>query len=219
MCRLAAPASVMGLALLGAACAGQCGARGGLPPARPPLVQSAEGPRYVVTRGRYKAYYDREGRLQRLEHDANGDGHPEEVSHHEGARIPQRLEADPDSDGTVDRWESYDAQGVLTRIGTSRHGKGPDLWVTLGPDGAEREREYDDDGDRRVERRERLEGGVVVAVEADGDRNGALDRWQTIRAGRVVEERLDTDGDGRADRRVTYDAQGQVLGLEILAAR
>jgi len=202
-----------------AGCAGRCGALGGLPPAKPPLVNTAEGPRYVVTRGPYKAYYDAQGRLQRLEKDADGDGHPEQIAHHDGQRIPRRVEVDANSDGRIDRWETYDADGVLTTVGTARRGGAADAWVTLGPDGQERERAYDDDGDGRVDRRETLAGGVVVAVELDSDHNGAIDRWQTMGGGRLLEEQLDTDGDGRPDRRLRYGAQGQLLGLETVAAR
>jgi len=59
----------------------------------------------------------------------------------------------------------------------------------------------------------------VVAVELDSDHNGAIDRWQTMGGGRLLEEQLDTDGDGRPDRRLRYGAQGQLLGLETVAAR
>jgi hypothetical protein len=218
-CAWSRPVTVWAGAALTTACAGQCGALGGLPPEKPPLVHSAEGARYLVTRGAYKAFYDREGRLQRLEHDANGDGHPEQVSHHDGQRIPALVEVDQDSDGKVDRWEQYDSAGVLTKVGTSRRGGRPDAWSVLNPEEVELQREYDDDGDGRVERRERRRGGRVAEREVDADRDGTIDRWQTIREGRLVEEQLDTDGDGRPDRRLRYGGQGQILALEILAAR
>lgn len=182
-------------------------------------MQTPTGAQYLVTRGPYKAFYDREGRLQRLEFDPNADGHPEQVSHHNGQKIPALVEVDQDSNGTVDRWEEYDPEGVLTRVGTSRRGGPPDAWSVLGPGEIELQREYDDDGDGKVERRERLRDGSVAEREVDADRNGAIDRWQTIREGRLVEEQLDTDGDGRPDRRLRYGGQGQILALEILGAR
>ncbi|HVR71861.1 MAG TPA: hypothetical protein VMT87_13550 [Vicinamibacteria bacterium] len=203
-----------------AACAGQCGALGGLPPERPPLVKGADGRTYhLVGRGPYKAFYDRWGRLQRLEYDANGDGRADQVAHHDGARTPRTIEVDDDYDGVVDRWEDYDPAGQLVRVGTSRRGRGPDVWTTFGPDGQPARKEYDEDGDGRPDRVETLAAGEVAAVEIDQDRDGRADRWQTWRAGRLTAEELDTDGDGRPDHRLHYGDDGGVLRLEPIAPR
>jgi hypothetical protein len=119
----------------------------------------------------------------------------------------------------IDRWEDYDPSGRLLKVGTSRRGRGPDMWTLLGPQGEEVGRQYDDDGDGRPERSERLSAGVVVSVEIDQDRDGRWDRWQSWARGRLVEEQLDSDGDGRPDRRVRYGERGNVLGLESVASR
>src|SRR5512134_2745168 len=78
------------LTLLAAAgCAGQCGARGGLPPSMPPLVKGPDGREYhLLDRGSYQAYYDRFGRIERLDYDSNGDGRPDHIAHHDGRRLP-----------------------------------------------------------------------------------------------------------------------------------
>jgi hypothetical protein len=208
------------LALLAAACAGQCGARGGLPPKRPPLFDGPDGRKYyLLDRGPYKAFYDPAGRLQRIEYDSNGDGRADQIAHHNGERHARLLEVDEDFDGLVDRWEDYDAEGRLVKVGASRGGRRPDVWVFRGADGQPRRKEYDEDGDGRTDRAEELVAGRVVHVELDTDRDGRIDRWQEWPQGRLSEERIDTDADGRPDRRLRYGARGQVIALEPLAGR
>jgi hypothetical protein len=212
---LALPAAL----LLTASCAGRCGARGGLPPERPPTVTGPDGQKYhLLDRGAYKAYYDRWGRLQRLEYDSNGDGRPDQIAHHEGQKMPRTIEVDQDFDGRTDRWEDYDPAGNLAKVGTSRRGKGPDVWTSADAQGQVVRREYDEDGDGKPERWERLQGGLVTRVEIDSDRDGRPDRWQGWRAGRLEDEELDTDHDGRPDRRIRY-ADGKVVGLDPVAPR
>lgn len=214
-------AGILLVALLAAGCAGKCGARGGLPPPRPPTVTGPDGTKYhLVDKGPYKAYYDAWGRLQRIEYDANGDGRPDHVARHDGRRSPYQLDVDEDFDGRPDRWERYDAEGRLEKVGTaSAPGRAPDLWAVPGPEGTVARREHDEDGDGVPERVELLRDGRVAEVQVDADRDGRLDRWQTWEGGRLAAEELDTDGDGRADRRLRYDARGKIQALEPVAAR
>ena len=119
--RVVAPS--LALAACGlAGCAGQCGARGGLPPPRPPTVKGPDGQKYhLVDKGPYKAFYDRWGRLQRIEYDSNGDGRPDHVARHDGPhRAPTRWTWTLDFDGRTDRWERYDDEGRLLKVGTAR---------------------------------------------------------------------------------------------------
>jgi hypothetical protein len=205
--------------LLTASCAGRCGARGGLPPDRPATVTGADGQKYhLLDRGAYKAFYDRWGRLQRLEYDSNGDGRPDQIAHHQGQKSPRTIEVDQDFDGRTDRWEDYDPAGQLSKVGTSRRGKGPDIWTSADAQGRPVRREYDEDGDTRPDRWEQLREGVLRTVEIDADRDGRIDRWQAWHEGRLTTEELDTDGDGRADRRIRY-AEGKVVGLEPVASK
>lgn len=207
------------LLLLTASCAGRCGARGGLPPAPPPTVKGADGQTYhLLDRGPYKAYYDRWGRLQRLEYDSNQDGRPDQIAHHDGQKTPRTIDIDQDFDGRVDRWEDYDPEGKLLKVGTSRRGKGPDLWTSADAQGQPVRRAYDEDGDGKADRWEQLAGGRVTGVEIDSDRDGRPDRWQSWHEGQLQSEDVDTDSDGRADRRIRY-AQGKVVGLEPVASR
>lgn len=206
--------ALAGLALLPCA----CGGLGGEPPSRLPVIKGADGREYqVLDRGAYKAYYGEDDRLQRIEYDSNGDGRPDQVAHHAGRKLPGLIEVDENFDGASDRWEEYDETGRLTRVGVSRRGDKPDLWQVLGPDNQPARREYDDDGDGRVDRSEVLAGGRLQRLEIDGDRDGRVDRWQHWREGRLASEDLDTDGDGRPDRRLSYGAGGRLEGLERLA--
>jgi hypothetical protein len=197
-----------------------CGGRAGQPPGQLPVVRGADGRTYtLLDKGAYKAFYDSWGRLVRIEYDSNGDGKPDYIAHHDGAKTPRLIEVDEDFDGNTDRWESYSPEGRLLKVGVSRHGHGPDLWNVLGPDGQPARREYDDDGDGRVERSEVLSAGRVVRVEIDADHDGRTDRWQDWRAGQLVAEDLDTNGDGRPDRRLRYGAGGTLAGVDRLDAR
>jgi hypothetical protein len=172
-----------------------------------------------LDKGAYKAYYDRWGRIARLEYDSNGDGRPDHVALHDARRVPHTIEVDTDFDGRADRWERYDDAGTLVKVGTSSDGKGPDRWTTAGPDGQPARVEIDADRDGRMDRVETVSAGRVVGVEIDADRDGRMDRWQEWTDGRLTAETLDTDGDGRPDRRVRYGPRGQVVALEPVAAR
>jgi hypothetical protein len=208
------------LALAAGGCSGQCGARGGLPPVGPPLVQAPDGKRYfLLDRGPYQAFYDRAGHLQRIEYDSNKDGRPDQIAHHRGEHHARLLEVDEDFDGRIDRWEDYDADGKLVKLGASRHGRGPDVWIYAGADGQPRRKEYDEDGDGRVDRAEELSAARVTRVELDADHDGRMDRWQQWPQGRLTEEEIDTDGDGRPDRRLRYGKRGEVVALEPIARR
>jgi hypothetical protein len=203
----------LGVAALGSA----CGGAGGLPPQGPPRVKGPDGQEYyLLDRGPAKAYYDPWGRLQRLEYDSNGDGRTDIVAHHRGAKLPSLLEVDSDYDGSVDRWEDYDGSGHLVKVGTSRRGRGPDVWTYPGPNDRPSRRDYDDDMDGRIERVAIYRDGRVVRVELDGDRDGRFDRWQVLEAGRLSAEELDTDADGRPDRRIRYGDGGRILAMERL---
>ena len=211
---------VLALTLALAGCAGRCGARGGLPPPRLPVLTGADGQKYLLLdKGPYQAFYDRWGRLQRLEYDSNGDGRPDQTALHDGQKVPREIQVDQDFDGRTDRWERYSASGSLVQVGTSHGGERPDEWRSATKDGAVSRIEYDEDGDGRIERAERLSEGRIVAAEIDSDRDGRMDRWQTVAQGRLLLEDLDTDADGAPDRRIRYEATGKVAGLEALKPR
>lgn len=212
-------ASLLALGLLAAACGERaCGGLQGRPPAPPPVVKDENGRvHYVVDRGAYRAYYDTLGQIETLHYDGNGDGRADYIVHYDPARRIGLVEVDEDFDGWVDRWEYYDTNGVLERVGRARRGHKADQWTYPAARGRPGRTEFDEDGDGRVDRVEVERDGRVTQVEVDGDREGRMDRWQTWENGRLVVEDFDTDGDGRADRRLRYGADGKVRGIQKLA--
>jgi hypothetical protein len=192
-----------------------CSGAPSTPPTDLSSLKGLDGQTYLLLdRGPYKAFYDPWGRLLRIEYDSNGDGKPDQFAHHQGRKRPPLVEIDADFDGRLDRWEHYDEQGRLHRIGATRKAGAPDVWVELDAAGQPARREYDDDRDGRVERSEVLAGDTVVTLELDTDRDGKVDRWQHRSGARTEREELDTDGDGRPDRRLVYDASGRLLRVE-----
>jgi len=179
-------------------------------------LKGPDGAEYLLLdRGEYKGFYDRHGRLDRIEYDSNGDGKTDHIARHSGQKSPHTLEVDEDFDGRIDRWEDYDPQGRLVKVGVSRSNRGaPDLWITLGSADVPAKKEYDENGDMHIDRTEFFERGLIVRVELDTDADGKVNRWQDWRTGRLTTEDVDSDGDGRPDRRITYTDKGRVFKLE-----
>lgn len=195
-----------------------CGGQGNDPPVPPPILKGPDGQRrHVLDRGRYRALYDRWGRLERIEHDSNGDGRPDRILRHDGAKSPRRVEIDADFDGRMDRYEDFTPEGVLHRYSVLEADGRPRLWTAVAADGSPLRYEYDQDADGRTERAEVVVGGRVGRVELDTDRDGRVDRWQEWENGRVSAESLDTDADSRPDRRLRYGPDGRILRVEPVA--
>ena len=227
MDRLTAPSSrnlllrvSLAATLFGAGCEGFCGApKPTVPPEQQtPTVKGPDGKEYILlARGAHKPVFDAQGRLDRVEYDRNGDGKPDQIARHNGARVPEIVENDDDFDGTPDRWLYYNPSGVLVKIGSARKGQKPDFWTYTGPDGKPTRQEFDDDGDGQADRTEAVGAtGRVETVVVDSDRDGKPDRWQHWEKGRLQYEDLDTNGDQKPDKRLRYGAKGEVLALEPL---
>ncbi len=159
--------------------------------------------------------YDKQtGRLRLLKYDGNRNGKVDAISYMDGSRV-LRIEIDKDEDGRVDRWEYYDAQQNLVKVGFSRSGDGKeDAWSYAAADGTPVRLEISTHGDGKVTRTEYYEKGAIVRAEEDSDGDGAIDRWETYSdAGsesRLVSVAFDTGHHGRPDRRLTYEADGAV---------
>ncbi|HVQ26430.1 MAG TPA: hypothetical protein VMV01_14690, partial [Planctomycetota bacterium] len=122
---------------------------------------------------------------------------------------------DEDHDSWVDRFEYYDAAGILEKVGRCRKQKGRvDEWTYRAPDGRPSRIEYDDDGDGKPERAEVMKDGALVRIEMDTDRDGRPDRWQDWDHGRIVSEEIDTNGDGKPDRRLVFGPKARLLRVE-----
>jgi hypothetical protein len=197
----------LGLATL-LLCLGACA-----PTAPGPAVRA-----YLFEKGTFQAIYGPDGRVLRLMQDSDGDQRADTVVVYErdGSR---RAEIDTNHDGEVDRWEVYNPQNRLARVGQSRrtHGQA-DLWEVLDSHGSVRARELDENGDGQIDRIERFDASGLVAVELDTGNDGRMDRWQRWEGTRLVSEDLDIDGDGQPDRRLVYDASGTPRLLKLNAA-
>ena len=154
--------------------------------------------------------YDKQtGKLQVLKYDRDKNGTAETISHMDGTRI-LRIEIDENEDGTVDRWEHYDAGQKLVKVGTSRAANGKeDSWSYPGADGSVAKVEISSAGDGKVTRTEYYEKSAIVRAEEDGDGDGVLDKWETYSGGgQLASVAFDTAHRGTPDRRLVYGAGG-----------
>ena len=154
-------------------------------------------------------YDSQSGRLQLLKYDDNGNGRAETVSFMDGSRV-LRIEIDKDEDGKVDRWEYYDADRRLVKVGFSQAGDGKaDAWSFSGPDGSVARIEMAGRGSERIVRTEYYERDVLVRAEEDSDADGAIDKWDTYdKAGNLASVAFDSRKRGTPDRRIVYSPDG-----------
>ncbi len=162
-------------------------------------------------RGPWQLIYAPDGSPVRRLLDADGNGVAERVETFHPNRRPWQVQSDDDEDGIIDKWEVFDEDGELVRIGraTKRPGH-PDVWIVPDGRGGLRRREYDGSADGSIDRIEWFDGEVLTRVAVDSDHNGRLDRWQNWERGEVASERIDTDGDGEPDRRLVYGPDGSI---------
>lgn len=153
--------------------------------------------------------YDKQtGRLITLTLDADGNGKTDTISHMDGARVV-RIEIDKNEDGRVERWEYYDADQKLEKVGFSRADDGKeDAWSYARPDGSIARIDLSVARDGKVTRREYYENDAVARAEEDGDGDGMFDKWETYAGGRLASVAFDTLHRGTADRRLVYGPDG-----------
>ena len=155
------------------------------------------------------------GRLVQLSADQDGDGRVEQWTYLNG-NLPLRGEADTDGDGRVDRWEYFDANARLQRVGTSSRNDGvEDTWTYVQAVDGESRVDRSRDRDRHIDRREFFRGDVMTRAEEDSNGDGRLDRWDRYDGGVLREAAFDIGLlTGRPDRRIVYDAKGQFVAVE-----
>ena len=155
------------------------------------------------------------GRLKELTFDFNKNGKIDTWTEMDGAK-PVRARVDLDEDGKLDRWEYYDADAKLVKVGFSRKDDGkPDAWAYQNAQGqverVEASSAYDE---QKIDRWETYKDGALVSAEEDVDRDGVRDNWETYEAGVIRTAAFDENKDGQPDRRLTYDASGTVVLIE-----
>lgn len=127
-----------------------------------------------------------------------------------------RGEKDVDADGRIDRWEYFDADMNLERVGTSSASDGiEDTWTWPAAPGAEGRVDRSGQRDRHVNRREFYRDGALTRVEHDTNGDGRIDRWDRYSGTVLREAGFDTTfTHDRPDRRAIYDARGAFERVE-----
>ena len=162
-------------------------------------------------------YDERTGRLKELTSDANGNGRIDTWTDMDGSR-PLRSRMDRNEDGRLDRWEYYDDNGKLMKVGFSRRDNGkPDAWAVPGPDGRILRVLASSAGDEsKIDRWEthdpaapstssgQAQAQTLAAVEEDTNHDGKPDKWEKYAGGVLQTAAFDENGDGRVDRQLTY---------------
>ena len=180
------------------------------------LCPACSHPAPAAARDTTRPTYDKAtGKLKELTYDANQNGKIDTWTEMDGAR-PLRSRIDRDEDGRIDRWEYYDANGALAKVGlTRRQGDKPDAWAYSGPDGEIARIDSSSTADEnRIDRREFYEHGVLARSESDTNGDGRIDQWEVYEAGAVKTVAMDENRDGRPDRRLTYGAGGALVSIE-----
>ena len=176
---------------------------------------SCSNPRPDPSAGTMKPTYDKTtGKLTQIASDRNHNGVIDTWTDMEGAR-PLRSRIDQDEDGKIDRWEYYDAQGKLFKVGLSRSNDGkPDSWSFPDADGTIGRIEISSTGDETaIDRWEFYTANQLVRVEQDTNGDGRPDTWETYEGGALKTAAYDENGDGKPDRRLTYQ-DGQLVLIE-----
>jgi hypothetical protein len=171
---------------------------------------SCSAPRRTPRGGVEPLYDSTTGRLIQLAYDSNRNGIMDTWTEMDGAKAVRSF-ADQNEDGRIDRWEYYDAEARLVKVGFSRKDDGqPDAWAYASGDGALERMELSSVADEaRIDRWEFYEGEgrvtpLLARAEEDTNHDGRPDRWETYRAGELATVAWDFTADGVPDRRVTY---------------
>jgi hypothetical protein len=126
--------------------------------------------------------YDKKtGRLTTVLYDANKNGKNDSTGYMDGTRIV-RIELDHDENGQIERWDIYNEDRTLQKVGLASRNDGVmDSQAFYSP------------------------AGVLERIEVSTARNGKFNRVEFYGASEVlVRSEEDTDGDGRADKWDTY---------------
>jgi hypothetical protein len=186
---------------------------------------SACGTPAGVHREKPKAEYSEEsGRLQRLTFDANEDGRNDAVGVMDGTRV-SRIELDTSGNGRTDRWEFYDADRRLRRVGLSRQDDGVmDAVAVYASDEQLLQLEVSTRRDGRFDRTEFYESALLARAEEDTDDDGRVDKWESYRRNPrsgpdeapvyVSTVAFDDAATGRPTRRFVYGPDGSLARVE-----
>ena len=165
------------------------------------------------------------GRLQRLAFDSDDDGRNDAAGILDGTRV-KHIEIDSSGNGAIDRWDFYDAEGRVARVGMSRRDDGVmDAVAVMGPDQHLLRMEVSTRRDGRFDRVESYQAGRLARAEEDTDGDGRVDKWETYRSNPrtgpgeppvlLSSVEFDDDARGSPTRRLVYGPDGQAVRVEI----
>lgn len=144
------------------------------------------------------------GKLSQLNVDASADGKPNITSYMDGTKFV-RIEIDTNEDGKIDRWEHYDADQTLQRVGFSRANDGiADAWAFKAADGSVQRVEVSTRRDGKTNRTEFYEQGALARAEEDTDADGRVDKWERYEFGALVSVAFDTTKSGKPTTTIDY---------------
>ncbi len=175
-----------------------------------------------------KAYYDADGRLERVEIDADRDGRFEIEERYADRRRVERRE-DHDGDGIWERRYSWEKDGSAVLREEGRKGKIQTTWYE--PGGAIRRIEKDSDRDGKPDavweyRQGKLHkvsrprgtwyyrDGRLSRAELSDKQSGRIERIEYYGAGGQIEKAEELATDGQVRCRWYYDPQGKPLRTE-----
>lgn len=157
---------------------------------------------------RVQATYDKTtGKLSQLTVDVTKDGKPNITSYMDGTKF-LRIEIDNNEDGKIDRWEYYEADQKLEKVGFSRSDDGkPDAWAFQASDGSIGRVEISTKREGKPNRTEFYEKGALSRAEEDTDGDGRIDKWEQYESGALVSVSFDTTKSGKPTTTIDYRKQ------------
>ena len=152
-----------------------------------------------------EAKYDKAtGKLSQLTMNVAKDGKPNVISYMDGGKFV-RIEIDADENGSVDRWEYYDADQALQKVGMSRSNDGiADAWLFQGKDGLPGKVEISTRRDGKANRTEFYAKGELTRAEEDTDSDGRVDKWEEYQGGTLAAVSFDMNKSGKPTINIDY---------------
>jgi hypothetical protein len=173
-----------------------------------------------------RAVYDpASGRLRQLFYDANKNGKNDALAWMDGTRL-LRVDLDLDENGKVERWDFYNPDQTLEKVGLSRLNDGVmDAQAFYQPAGTLARIQVSTARDGHFDRVEFYEGNRLTRTEEDTNHDGRPDKWDTYRpepnagpnepAYAITSTAFDDTGSGKSERRFFYGPQGTIARIEI----
>ena len=155
------------------------------------------------------------GKLKELTFDFNKNGKIDTWTQMDGAK-PVSARQDLDEDGKMDRWEYYDANAKLVKVGLSKRDNNVvDTWAYPNAKGQiERVEISSTQDEKKIDRWETYSANILIKAEEDTNGDGRADKWEEHENGVLKRATFDENRDGVADRRLTYDGTGTVVLIE-----